>query len=156
MSFSEETKQHVKQVATESLHMLTKVAEIANRHRAHSGLGADSFASVNTLNTIAASQSLAEVNHANQKSNQFLADEPAIARVVVETESGDERVYYICRATPVTGAPGLLASYKAPVGRLASLPVGDSFQLPNGEMVEVICWRRPKTDPLIKVVPIQN
>ena len=138
MTFTVETKQHVKQVATESLHMLTKVAEIANGHRAHKGLGADSFASVNTLNTIAASQTLAQVNHANQESNQILAGEPAIARVVVVTDSGVERVYYICRATPVTGAPGLLASYKAPVGRLASLPVGDSFQLPNGEMVEVL------------------
>ena len=151
MSFSGETKQHVKQVATESLHMLTQVAEIANGHRAHKGLGADSFASVNTLNTIAASQSLAQVNHANQESNQFLSGEPAIARVVVVTQSGDERVYYICRATPVTGAPGLLASYKAPVGRLASLPVGDSFRLPTGEMVEVLERTRLRPNRLLDV-----
>ncbi|MCV2419241.1 ATP-dependent helicase [Paucibacter sp. DJ4R-1] len=61
-----------------------------------------------------------------------------MARVVVVDEQGHQRVYYICRATPVTGAPGLLASYKAPVGRLASLPVGDALTLPNGEVVEVI------------------
>ena len=106
MSFSGGTKQHVKQVATESLDMLTKVAEIASDLRRHKGLGVDSFASVNTLNTIAASQSLAQVNHANQESNQILSDEPAIARVVVLTPSGNERVYYICRATPVTGELG--------------------------------------------------
>jgi DNA polymerase III delta prime subunit len=151
MSFTEETKQHVKQVATESLHMLTQVAEIANDHRAYKGLGADSFASVNTLNTIAAAQSLAQVNLASQVSNQILSDEPAIARVVVLTQSGDERVYYICRATPVTGAPGLLASYKAPVGRLASLPVGDSFRLPNGEMVEVLERTRLRPTRLLDV-----
>lgn len=151
MSFSEETKQHVKQVATESLHMLTQVAEIANGHRAHKSLGPDSFASVNTLNTTAAAQSLVQVNHANQESNKILAGEPAIARVVVVTESGDERVYYICRATPVTGAPGLLASYKAPVGRLASLPVGDSFRLPNGEMVEVLERTRLRPTRLLDV-----
>ena len=138
MNLSAVEKQHVQQVATESLNMLTRVAEIASGQSAHKGLGADAFASVNTLNTAKAAQALADVNYANQESAQVLMREPAIARVVVLTDSGDERVYYICRATPVTGAPGFLASYKAPMGRLASLLVGDEFQLPNGEMVEVV------------------
>ncbi len=151
MSFSGETKQHVKQVATESLHMLTQVAEIAKSQLARKSLGVDSFASINTLNTVAAAHSLAQINYANQQSNQILADEPAIARVVVVTESGDERVYYICRANPVDGSPGRLASYKAPVGRLASLPVGDSFRLPNGEMVEVLERTRLRPTRLLDV-----
>lgn len=51
MSSTGKTKYHVKQVATESLHMLAKVAEIANGHRARKGIGTDSFASVYSLNT---------------------------------------------------------------------------------------------------------
>jgi len=151
MSLSAEAKQHVQKVATDSLNMLTRVAEIASGQRAQKGVGTDALASVNTLNTARVAQALADVNYANQESVQALTREPAIARVVVVTNSGDERVYYICRATPVSGAPGILASYKAPVGRLASLPVGDSFLLPNGEMVEVLERTRLRPTRLLDV-----
>lgn len=66
-----------------------------------------------------------------------MAAEPAIARVVVVDEEGEERTYYICRTTPVSGFPNL-ASYRAPVGRLASLAIGAEFTLPNGTVVEVL------------------
>jgi len=39
--------------------------------------------------------------------------------------------------TPVSGFPNL-ASYRAPVGRLASLAIGAEFTLPNGTVVEVL------------------
>ena len=67
----------------------------------------------------------------------MLAAEPAIARVVVVDEEGEERIYYICRTSPVSGFPNL-ASYRAPVGRLASLAIGSEFTLPNGTVVEVL------------------
>lgn len=74
--------------------------------------------------------------------------EPVIARVVVIDEREKEQVYYICRATPVSGSPGLLASYKAPVGRLASLSIGDQYLLPNGNSVEVV--ERTRLRPHLK------
>ena len=52
-------------------------------------------------------------------------------------EEGEERTYYICRTSPVSGFPNL-ASYRAPVGRLASLAIGAEFTLPNGTVVEVL------------------
>lgn len=66
-----------------------------------------------------------------------MAREPAIARVVVADEDGKKSTYYICRATPITGIQNL-ASYRAPVGRLASLQIGAEFSLPGGNIVEVL------------------
>lgn len=138
MSLSGEAKRHINQVATESLSMLSQVAEIAIGQSKSKGLSLEAMAWTNTTSATQTAQALDEINLARMESSQVLAREPAVARVVVLDEQDQQRVYYICRATPVSGVPGLLASYKAPVGRLASLPVGDSFRLPNGEVVEVI------------------
>jgi DNA polymerase III delta prime subunit len=138
MSLLQESKSHVDQVATESLQMMAAVAARASGELKASALGSGALASVNTLTAVSAMQRLDEINFANLSANQVLVREPAIARVVVVDEAGSEQPYYICRAAPVNGVPGLLASYKAPVGRLASLPVGAEFRLPNGKLVEVI------------------
>ena len=66
--------------------------------------------------------------------------EPAIARVVTRDEQDHSYTFLICRTTPVTlpeGTPNL-ASYRSPVGRLASLDVGESLQLPTGGRYEVV------------------
>lgn len=138
MSLPLESKPHVDQIAKESLQMMGAIAARAGGELHTSALGSDALASVNTLTGVSAMQRLDEINLANLTANQVLAREPAIARVVVADEAGGEQTYYICRAAPVTGVPGLLASYKAPVGRLASLPVGAEFKLPNGKLVEII------------------
>lgn len=138
MSLLQDAKPHVDQVATESLQMLAAVAARASSALNAATLGSSALASVNTLTAVRAVQRLDEINFANLSANQVLAREPAIARVVVSDAAGSEQTYYICRAAPVTGVPGVLASYKAPIGRLASLPVGAEFKLPNGRVVEVI------------------
>lgn len=137
MSLSQTSKPHVNQVATESLQMLAAVAARASGELKASALGSAAFASVNTLTAVSAMRRLDEINFANLTANQILAREPAIARVVVVDDAGSEQTYYICRAAPVSGVPGLLASRNAPVGRLASLPVGTDFKMPNGKVVEV-------------------
>lgn len=138
MNFTQEAKVHVDQVASDALAMLACIAERANSELQRSGLDSASLASVNTLTSTRAIQQLGNINIANLESNQILAREPAIARVVVLDEDKRERVYYICRAAPVTGTGGLLASYKADAGRLASLPIGAECRLPNGDVLEVI------------------
>jgi DNA polymerase III delta prime subunit len=138
MSLSAETKLHVDHVASDSLRMLSRVAEIAASQSAGKGLSVDSLTTINTLNSEKVAQALAHISLAQLESSRALAREPAVARVVVLDESGSQRLYYICRGTPVLGAPALLASRNAPVGRLASLPVGEVFRLPNGELVEVL------------------
>ena len=138
MELTTESKQHIEQVAGEALTQLENIATAA-RSKLHDGrtLGSDALASINTMTSSSAIQKLDQISQANRDSYQVLAAEPAIARVVVVDEEGEERTYYICRTSPVSGFPNL-ASYRAPVGRLASLAIGAEFTLPNGTVVEVL------------------
>ena len=137
-SLNDESRKHIEQVAGEALAQLESIAETA-RNKLHDGrtLGSDALASINTMTSSSAIQRLDQISQANRESYQVLVAEPAIARVVVADEEGDEKTYYICRTTPVSGFPNL-ASYRAPVGRLASLAIGSEFTLPNGTAVEVL------------------
>lgn len=138
MELTTESRQYIEQVAGEALTQLDSIATAAKRNL-HDGrtLGSDALASVNTMTSSSAIQKLDQISQANRESYQVLAAEPAIARVVVVDEEGEEHTYYICRTTPVSGFQNL-ASYRAPVGRLASLAIGAEFTLPNGTVVEVL------------------
>lgn len=137
-SLNDESRKHIEQVAGEALAQLESIAETA-KNKLHDGrtLGSDALASINTMTSSSAIQRLDQISQANRESYQVLVAEPAIARVVVADEEGDEKTYYICRTTPVSGFPNL-ASYRAPVGRLASLAIGSEFTLPNGTAVEIL------------------
>jgi DNA polymerase III delta prime subunit len=137
-SLNEESRKHIEQVAGEALAQLEGIAKTA-KSKLHDGrtLGSDALASINTMTSSSTIQRLDQISQANRESYQVLATEPAIARVVVADEEGEEKTYYICRTTPVSGFPNL-ASYRAPVGRLASLAIGAEFTLPNGTVVEVL------------------
>lgn len=67
-----------------------------------------------------------------------LSREPCIARVSVESEDGTRKTYYFCRKGTLSGLQISLVSLLAPVGRLASLPVGEEYDLPNGQSVTVL------------------
>lgn len=138
MELKPESRQHIEHVAGEALTQLESIATAA-KSKLHDGrtLGSDALASINTMTSSSTIQKLDQISQANRESYQVLAAEPAIARVVVVDEEGEERTYYICRTSPVSGFPNL-ASYRAPVGRLASLAIGAEFALPNGTVVEVL------------------
>lgn len=137
-SLNEESRKHIEQFADEALAQLESIAETA-RGKLNDGrtLGSDALANINTMTSSSAIQRLDKISQANRESYQVLVTEPAIARVVVSDEEGDEKIYYICRTMPVSGFPNL-SSYRAPVGRLASLAIGTEFTLPNGTVVEVL------------------
>lgn len=137
-SFNDESRIHIEQIAVEALAQLESIAETA-RGKLNDGrvLGSDALANINTMTSSSAIQRLDKISQANRESYQVLVTEPAIARVVVSDEEGDEKIYYICRTMPVSGFPNL-SSYRAPVGRLASLAIGTEFTLPNGTVVEVL------------------
>lgn len=137
-NLNDESKMHIKQVAVEVLAQIECIAETA-KSKLHYGRtnGSDTLASFNSMTSSPAIQRLDQISQANRESYLALMDEPAIARVVVVDEDGKEKIYYICRTTPVSGFPNL-ASYRAPVGRLASLAIGAEFTLPNGTVVEVL------------------
>ena len=141
-----ESQQHIEQVAGEALDQFERIADKAkSKLQGEQTASSDAFASVNTLTSTEAVQSLGDSRQANRESYQILAKEPAIARVVVVDAEGNERIYYICRTAPPTGFKSLsnsnapvLSSYRAPLGRLASLDIGATFTLPGGSIVEVI------------------
>lgn len=137
MELTHETTRNIEQIADDALTQFEKVAEAAQKAlRSTMPNGADAFASVNTM-TSSAVQNLGQISQTNRESYQTLVKEPAIARVVVNDEHGNRSTYYICRATPVSGISNF-ASYRAPVGRLASLQIGAEFTFPNGTLVEVL------------------
>lgn len=135
---NEESRKHIEQFADEALAQLESIAETA-KGKLYDGRtpGSDALANINTMTSSSAIQRLDKIGQENRESYQVLVAEPAIARVVVVDEEGEEKTYYICRTTPVSGFPNL-ASYRAPVGRLASLAIGTEFTLPNGTVVEVL------------------
>jgi DNA polymerase III delta prime subunit len=133
-----DTKQHIDLIAGDTLNQFEKVADAA-QSALHTApvLGFESLASVNTMTSANAIQRLGQVDQENRDSLRRLALEPAIARVTVADEDGKQTTYYFCRADQ--GMPNLgIISYRARIGRLASLPVGEEFRLPNDSFVEVV------------------
>ena len=134
----DEQEDYIKPLAGEVLNQLDKIAGVAKgKLKGNHLLGSDALASINTMTSSSTIQSLDRISNANRESYLVLAEEPAIARVVVADGNGNKNIYYICRTSPVSGISGL-ASYRAPIGRLASLAIGSEFTLPSGTVVEVI------------------
>ena len=128
-------------VAQEILSNFAIITELANTElRSLSSARADVFA--NTSNSTfttadSASVTLSEGNRTVRVNDELLKREPAIARV--ETSDGEnDYVSYICRATPPANTTLDLVSQRAPKGRLASLPIGESLTLPNGKTLTVL------------------
>lgn len=135
---TDDSQKQIELVADEALTQLDNIATIAKSKLDDTQiLGSGAFASMNTLTSGGAVDTLNRINSENKQSYRILTREPAIARVVVSNESDDKKIYYICRTSPVSGFTNL-ASYRAPIGRLASLEIGSEFRLPNGQIVEVL------------------
>lgn len=135
---SEHSKIQIERVASEALSTIERIAIAAKNKRDETRQsGFEALAAINTLNSTKAANNYDRIALSNQESYQALLKEPAIARVLVVNQAGEQITYYICRATPVNGFSNL-ASYRAPVGRLASLDIGSDFTLPNGTVVGVL------------------
>ncbi len=138
MELAQESKRQIELIADDALTQFKKVAEAAQSAlRAAPVRGVDSLAYVNTMTSANAIQRLSRVDQENRDSLRRLALEPAIARVTVSDENGKKSTYYFCRADQ--GMPNLsIISYRAKIGRLAALQVGEEFRLPNDSIVEVV------------------
>jgi hypothetical protein len=134
VAIQQDSREHIDQIADETLKQFGLVANAARtKLEEASGSTVGAIASINTWNSGGTVNRLAHISDELHKSYLQLAAEPAIARVVVENDDGERRTYFICRTTPMLG----MASYRSPVGRLASLPVGAALSLPDGT-VEVL------------------
>ena len=71
-------------------------------------------------------KNLASISNTLRHEYLKLKAEPAVGRVVIDfPDKKETKVYYICRATPPTGVKNLI-SYRAPMGRLAALEIGET------------------------------
>ena len=131
----------LEQIAEECISAMEAIAQAAATKAGSRIVDAGTvMSSFNSLTSVDAGRNISHVQEQERKAGHELAREPLIARVKTRSVHGVERAYYFARNFTVS-APGiLLTSYNsgAPVGRLAALDVGDSFQLPSGEWVDVI------------------
>lgn len=91
----------------------------------------------NTFTNIKVIQSTSNINAQKRTALESCQREPAIARVVVVDEENKHRTYYISRNAPPSGIDNM-ASYHAPIGRLAELPLGGEAEVPRGYWLTVI------------------
>lgn len=143
--------QHLVELAEETLATFKHIVEQAQQKQgAVHGVNAGAFANANTFTDTGASRSLATINRENQDGYASLIREPAIARLLLEDEQGDQQLLYVTRKFQVPlRNDAQLASYQSAKGRLASLPVGDALEV-NGHEYTVIesAYFKPRLDEL--------
>jgi hypothetical protein len=92
----------------------------------------DALAVQNAFTSEKAYDTLGGVERAEREACERLAREPAIARIVVEDEDQNREVIYVSRAASPTGGTLKVASYRSPLGRLASLEPDDVLEVLRG------------------------
>jgi hypothetical protein len=139
MAAKEGIKERIEAIAQESLDSFAVISVKAQNALADaSGRRETTQISNNSFTNGSADRNLQRKRADILDEYKNLSHEPSIARVVVEDENGKEKIYYFCRKGNLSGLPLLLASLLAPVGRLASLPVGEEYILPNGQSVSIL------------------
>lgn len=124
-------------LATETLDAFTKIAGGAAASL-QSSRPADITALANT-NQMTMQEALGNLRRTHgemQEAWRRLREEPAIARILVADEGGNRQTLYVARAAAGGKYGVTLCSYLAPLGRLASFPVGGGaeIRLPRGDV----------------------
>ena len=152
MKTSKNHHDQIKIVAEEILGVFSEVSEAAKSRLTKTSSSRKFSPFANPSPPQQAINNLRDIVEVSRGDYQRLAREPAIARVMVNDDGESEKIYYICRATPVSMSDDKvkLASYRSPVGRLAALPVGEkrTLILPRGDQtIEVL--EREKFRPTV-------
>ena len=97
-------------------------------------LGSNVFADANTMADDKPQRNLSNITSNKVRELAQIANEPAIARLVIKNEKGHEKILYVSRAGTLSGGGDdvLVASYRSPMGRLAELPVGHDADISTG------------------------
>ncbi|WP_438728677.1 ATP-binding domain-containing protein [Parasphingorhabdus sp. DH2-15] len=139
-----EQREHLAEVAKQSLDVFEKIARNARKLlSSKGGASLNALANANSFTMGTEAKTLGKIDQNQHLAYGLLAREPSIARVVAEDEEGNRETYFISRAAaPAPFSEDIrFASYRSPAGRLASLPPGDSLDL-----------RRPAGDVSLEVV----
>lgn len=121
-----DSDEYLRSLSREILDTLKSIAGAAQKELSKPALRENPLANPQNFTNASAQSSLDKISGSLRESYQYLQREPAIARIIYEDETGEKDTLYISRTTPVTGSGVQLASQRAPLGRLASLDVGDS------------------------------
>lgn len=113
-------------IARHSLDCIEKVStEAENARNTHRRGDANTFATINTLIDIAAINKLGQISDEKMKALSVLIQQPVIARIHFINENDEEDTIFITRTTPLSVDGFKIASYRAPLGRIAALKAGD-------------------------------
>ena len=126
-------ERYIRSLARETLDKFQNIFNEASRALSESSGRTSTDVFVNPSPPRAATVALQRIHFEERQDLRNLRSEPAIARVVVD-EDGDIRTWYICRSTPALGLKNL-ASYRTRIGRYASLPVDEEFELQGTTIV---------------------
>lgn len=132
---TEQLHEALKPVANQTLSFFEATAASATKTLENRGVdGAGALIQANAMTSGAAQRNLASISDDTRQNLQRLAQEPAIARIVAIDAEGRRETIFIARASPQpTGFPGALAaSYRSPLGRLATLDIGDDLDVRIG------------------------
>lgn len=143
MSVIEANQKHFSDIAENTLDVFADIASCVDAARTDNFQIDAAALTNNTLNNPGALRAAAHQNAAREHTYHVLAEEPAIARIVVRTESGEHDIYFISRVAPPKGRSqgARLASSNGAIGRIAALPVGSEFEInaPSGtRTVEIV------------------
>jgi hypothetical protein len=123
----------IERLSRSSLVCITKVAETAQSAlQSYRRSGAGALASVNTFLDGKQVSSIDRIGVETREALVALAREPVVSRVSYIDEDGEEGTLFVTRGSPPPLDGLKLASYRAPSGRIASLPAGEGFQLRIG------------------------
>jgi len=120
--------EQIESLAGSTLDALSTIATVAKQKTQTSQISsANSLANTQTFTGENAVNRLDQVNQSLRDGYVLLTREPAIARLVYEDDQGNQHTLYITRNASIQGSSGLVvATSKAPLGRLASLEAGES------------------------------
>ena len=130
--------EYLKAKAAEILGVFEAVADAASRAISnYAPPKIDLAGSKDSFNVIAVHNQRVRSGNQRFSDDQVLQKEPAIARVRAQAPGGKLITYYIARVSPpspsLPGLDTLFVSYRAPVGRLASIDAGEFISLPIGD-----------------------
>jgi UvrD-like helicase C-terminal domain len=131
-------QQHLREIAKNVLDFFESVGESAREAlKQPIDVASGSSLAITHPGTVElATKRLAQISEDQRLALSKLAREPAIARIGAVNDAGDEVTVFISRAPPQGSSKGstLWVNYRAPLGRLAAIPVGeeDDIHTPGG------------------------